>query len=377
MKNGFYSTGSILRSSLLALPMVLISMMMLSKGGEALGTQTDIVAYVATTLFYSAVFFMMLYKGSTDKWRAVAFTVSAVFFTIAFMHNLVELRGSVTYSDEEMMMCELPFCHIVTTMVLIPAAIKQTIIFPGSILTGFASISSMFVIVFGSSIILGRGFCSWGCFYGGWDDGFSRITRKPFIKAVNTTYRWFAFAMLIVMALWSAATLMPEYCNWLCPFKLVTERDAIVDTESLLKNIVMMTIFAVLVVILPLLTKKRIQCATFCPMGAFESLFNKVSIFQVKNNESRCIGCGKCQKACPLLAISNENKPMINCAKCGKCVDECPTGAMQFHIKGTPLGSKMTTARLLFLYPSYILTVTLLGGSMMEAIKLFLMFVNI
>ncbi len=372
MKNKLYSTGSILRSTLLTLPMVLISMMMLSKGGAALATKADGIAYLATTLFYSAMFFMMLYKGAIDKWRAIAFTISAVLFSVSFMHNLIGLRGSVTYSSEETMMCELPFCHIVTTMVVIPAAIKQTIIFPGSILSGFASISAMFVIVFGSSIILGRGFCSWGCFYGGWDDGFSRVARKPVIKAVNATYRWFAFAMLIVMALWSAATLVPEYCNWLCPFKLVTERDAIVDTESLIKNIIMMTLFAALVVVLPILTKKRVQCATFCPMGAFVSLFNKVSIFQVKNNESKCIGCGKCQKICPLLAISKDNKPMLNCTKCGKCVDQCPTGAMQFHIKGTPMGSKMTTARLLFLYPAYILMVTLLGGSAMDAIKLIL-----
>ena len=245
-----------MRSTLLTLPMVLISMMMLSKGGAALASQSDCISYFITTLFYSGIFFMMLYKGAIDKWRAIAFSISAILFSVTFMHNLIDLRGSVTYSDEETMMCEIPFCHIVTTMVLIPAAIKQTIIFPGSILTGFASISSMLVIVFGASIILGRGFCSWGCFYGGWDDGFSRISRKPMIKKVNTTYRWFAFAMLIIMALWSAASIMPQYCNWLCPFKLVTERDAIVDTESLIKNIVMMTLFAVLVVILPLLTKR-------------------------------------------------------------------------------------------------------------------------
>ncbi len=370
MKNKLYSTGSIWKSILLTLPMLFISMLMLSRGGAVLMSQAESLAYLITILFYCSMFFMMLYKGATDKWRAIAFIVSAVLFSVSFMHNLVDLRGSVTYSDEETMMCEIPFCHIVTTMVLIPAAIKQTIIFPGSIMSGFASISSMLIIVFGSSVILGRGFCSWGCFYGGWDDGFSRTARKPFIKAVNSAYRWFAFAMLIVMALWSAATIMPQYCNWLCPFKLVTERDAIVDIESLMKNIVMFSLFIALVVVLPIMTKKRIQCATFCPMGAFESLFNKLSLFQVKNNESKCIGCGKCQKACPLLAIGKDNKPLINCAKCGKCVDECPTGAMQFHIKGTPMGSKITTARLLFLYPAYTLMVTLIGGSVLEAIRL-------
>ncbi|MCQ2203086.1 MAG: 4Fe-4S binding protein [Bacteroidales bacterium] len=370
MKNNLYSSGSILRSSLLTLPMVLISLLMLSQG--LTGHLADTIGFVVTVAFYSSLFFLMLYKGAIDKWRAIAFIVSAVLFSVSFMNNLINLRGSVTYSDEEIMTCEIPFCHIVTTMILIPAAIKQTIIFPGSIASGFASISSMLVIVIGSSIILGRGFCSWGCFYGGWDDGFSRVTRKPIIKRVNAAYRWFAFAMFIVMALWSAATLMPEYCSWLCPFKLVTERDAIVDTETLLKNVVMLITFGTLVVALPLLTKKRIQCATFCPMGAFESLFNKISLFHVVNNESKCIKCGKCQKSCPLLAISKDNKPLINCAKCGRCVDECPTGAMQMHIKGTPLGKHFTVARLLFLYPAYSLMITLIGSSVANAISLIL-----
>lgn len=370
MKNKLYSTGNVLRSILLTLPMTLISMMMLSQGGQALGTLEDTCAYLAACAIYNIAFFLMLYKGDIDKWRAVVFATSAVLFSVSFMNNLIELRGSVTYSDADVLSCEIPFCHIVTTMVVIPAAIKQTIIFPGSIMTGFASISAMFVIIFGSSIILGRGFCSWGCFYGGWDDAFSRVAKNPIIKKVNVAYRWFSFAMLIIMALWSAATLAPEYCSWLCPFKLVTERDAIVDTETLLKNVVMVILFLGLVVVLPLITKKRIQCATFCPMGAFESLFNKISIFHVKNNESKCIKCGKCQRSCPMLAIDSKLKPLINCSKCGKCVDACPTGAMQFHIKGTPVGTKITTARLLFLYPAYTLMVTLIGGSVVNAIKI-------
>jgi len=370
MKNRLYSTGNVLRSILLTLPMSIITMLMLSQGGAALKTTMDTVTYLITCTFYSTVFFMMLYKGQIDKWRAVAFVTSAVLFCVSFMSNLIDMRGTVTYSEADITSCEIPFCHIVTTMIIIPAAIKQTIIFPGSILSGFASISSMLVIIIGSSIILGRGFCSWGCFYGGWDDGFSRVKKNPIIKTVNTAYRWFSFAMFIIMALWSAATLAPEYCSWLCPFKLVTERDAIVDTETLLKNIVMLIIFIVLVVVLPIITKKRTQCATFCPMGAFESLFNKISIFQVKNNESQCIKCGKCQKTCPMLAIDNQLKPLINCSKCGKCVDTCPTGAMQFHIKGTPMGSRITTARLLFIYPAYTLMITLIGGSVMNALKI-------
>lgn len=360
-KPTYWSTGKIGKSLLLFMPMLLMILLMLMGNAKAADGAT-LTALLLTIIFFATIFWMIIYTGKTDKWRAIAFIVSALLFCISFINNLIAERGSMTFSNAEELSCTIPFCHIVTTMMIIPAAIKQTILFPGSLVEGFASISAMFVIVLTFSIILGRGFCSWGCFYGGWDDGTSRILKKPVIKRVNNNYKWFSFAMLIIMALWSAEVAEPTYCSWLCPFKAVTENERIVDTITLIKNIIFTITFASLVIILPLLTTKRIQCATFCPMGALLSLFNKINIFQVKNNTNKCIGCGKCDKACPMLAIE-KHCPTLTCSKCGKCVDICPTGAMRFHIKGTPIDKHATIARTLFIYPAYIFLVTLCGGS--------------
>lgn len=371
-KKTYWGTGSWWKSMILASPMFLIMLVMM--GSNVNDDITSLLSFGTTLLFFASMFYMIIYSGKTDKWRAILFVSAAVLFCISFIHNLIDIRGTMTYSDNEMLECKIPFCHIVTTMVIIPAALKQTIIFPGSLVNGFASISSMLIIVLGFSIALGRGFCSWGCFYGGWDDGFSRIKKEAFYKKVNTAWRWFAMAMLIIMALWSAETLMPSYCSWLCPFKLVTENEKIVDITTLMQNIVFTSLFLGLVVILPILTRKRIQCATFCPMGALLSLFNKINLFEVKNDEKKCIKCGKCEKACPMLAIE-QLKTKMNCSKCGKCVDICPTGAMQYHIKGTNISHHETTARLLYLYPAFAFMVTMLGTSAMNAIHIIISFI--
>ena len=362
MGNRYKTTGKIVRSILVTLPMFLIIVVFSTQGNFAFADAAQALSWAVSTAFFTLIFFLMLYKGKTDKYRAIAFGASAVLFAVGFMSNLIEVRGTINYDTTTIYNCDIPFCHIVTTMVIIPAAIKKTIIFGGSLSDGYASISSMLVIVAVAAILLGRAFCSWGCFYGGWDDATSRIKSRPVIKRINQSFKYFSFAMLILMALWSAESLVPQYCNWLCPFKAVTEGEKIVDATTLIKNIIFYTLFVALCIVLPILTKKRIQCATFCPMGALMSLFNKINIVEIALDEEKCKKCNKCVSKCPLMAINKNHKPGITCAKCGKCIDNCPSEALNFRIRGTSAKVSASTARIIFLYLAYSFMVIFLGS---------------
>jgi ferredoxin-type protein NapH len=164
-KNAVYSTeGSIWKSLLLTLPMVFLILLFTSGGKPDLSTPEKSFAFLVTFLFLVYLFFRILYTGKTDRYRAMGFITLAVFFALTFIANLVKARGAMTFNNENLLSCEIPFCHMVTTMIIIPIALTNSIIFPGSILHGFAAISSMLVIVMGVSLSLGRGFCSWGCF---------------------------------------------------------------------------------------------------------------------------------------------------------------------------------------------------------------------
>jgi ferredoxin-type protein NapH len=370
----YSTTGKFWKSLLLMLPMILLIFVFISGGKPNFTGLPNLIAFLITFSFFCYLFFMILYKGKTDKYRAIGFIALSLFFALTFIVNLIKMRGSMTFSNENLLSCEIPFCHIVTTMIIIPAAIKQSIIFPGSILEGFAAIGSMLVIVIGISIALGRGFCSWGCFYGGWDEGTSRIIRKPFIKKINPSFKWMPFAVFIIVALTSAAVLNPTYCDWLCPFKAVTEFEKVTTIEILFKTIVFVSLFAGLVIVLPILTKKRIQCATFCPMGALLSLTNKINIFDVRIDKDKCNSCNLCVKTCPTLSLSEKDvasaQVSMTCTKCGKCIDACNKKAIQYHVKGTPLGKNLTLARTFFLFPSFTLLVIFTGGTMQYGITL-------
>ena len=41
-------------------------------------------------------------------------------------------------------------------------------------------------------------------------------------------------------------------------------------------------------------------CKWLCPLGAFYALFNRVSLFQMKVDKSKCVSCGKCARACKM-----------------------------------------------------------------------------
>ncbi|MEA4899102.1 MAG: NADH-quinone oxidoreductase subunit NuoF [Christensenellaceae bacterium] len=64
-----------------------------------------------------------------------------------------------------------------------------------------------------------------------------------------------------------------------------------------------------------------------CPAGVCQ----KLRVIEI--DPAKCKGCGKCQRACPVSAISGRIKePFVidqsKCVKCGACVSSCPFGAI-------------------------------------------------
>jgi ferredoxin-type protein NapH len=115
-----------------------------------------------------------------------------------------------------------------------------------------------------------------------------------------------------------------------------------------------------------LLTKRRVQCGLFCPLGALQAFWNKISIFGVRINTDKCSGCKRCIRECPTFSLDESSlqsgKPLITCTQCGKCVDACTKGAASYHIKGTQVGVKPNVARVLYMYPAWILMLTMGAG---------------
>ncbi|MBP2645117.1 MAG: 4Fe-4S ferredoxin [Firmicutes bacterium] len=347
------------------LPMLLLTALLLSQGKLPVEPIKQ-AAFILTYVFINGLFFLMVYTGKVHRYRSVLFITVAVAFIIAFGANLLEVRGSMILKEEDILAGGAPFCHLVIPAVIIPAVFTKTIIFPGTIINRFASIAGMLVLWFGASVALGRGWCSWVCFYGGLDEGFSRLCRKPVIKNINEKWRYLPWAVLLVIVLTSALTFSPVYCEWLCPFKTVTEFAAVTSFKVLVQTVLFVTLFISLVVVLPVLTGRRTQCGLFCPFAAFQSLTNKINIFTIGIDREKCVDCKQCINTCPTFSLDTDSvkqgKPLLSCTKCGQCVDRCPRQAIQFRLKGIPVSMTTQTAKMLFLYPAFIFATAVGGG---------------
>jgi polyferredoxin len=275
----------------------------------------------------------MTHTKKVDKYRAILFIALAVMFPLGFILRLYELRGHfMILTFEDMLKNNTEFCLLGTTQNILPLVLKNEVFFPIEPVQVVGSIIGIFAV----GLTVGSGFCSWACFWGGWEEGFSRIRKKAVIKKINPKLRWTPFAVLVSTAFLSAFFFTSFYCFWLCPFKAVSEFVELSTSLVIIQTVIFLALFIGLVIILPILTKKRTQCSFLCPFGALLSFFHNLNPFEIRINKEKCNECKKCIGVCPVLAISTETLPAgktnISCIRCAKCVDNCPQNAASYHL---------------------------------------------
>ncbi|OGS07224.1 MAG: hypothetical protein A2270_11285 [Elusimicrobia bacterium RIFOXYA12_FULL_51_18] len=284
-------------------------------------------------LFTASAAFFIFYTGRVSFYRRLFFSGMALSFLVHFKMSLLsKVFASSCFKDT-------PYCHVAIAPSFFNYLYQQYLALMSGDWRLWGPLSLAFLWLF-FTLVIGRAWCSWACFYGGIDDGLSALPKKPLIKAgfLSGKFRDFPAALLIFLLLVSLSYMLPVYCLWLCPFKLTT---AFLDPDDgFIRKIQLALMLFALAALLagPLLTKKRTFCSFLCPFGAWQAFWGRINPFRVAVKPDECSACSACFDACPMCAIKagNDGRPVISdyCNLCGECLAACPGGILRYSIFG-------------------------------------------
>ena len=123
----------------------------------------------------------MMRTGETYRWRRIFFVALGFLFPFGFIAALIAERGTMSIPVSRMVSGDTPFCFMVTPSLILPAAFARTIIFPGSILPTASNPHSIAVMIglwFAMTLVLGKAWCSYACFFGGIEEGFAAFAKR-------------------------------------------------------------------------------------------------------------------------------------------------------------------------------------------------------
>ena len=211
-------------------------------------------------------------------------------------------------------------------------------------------VSGMLIFI---GALVGRFVCGWLCPFGLVQDLLHKI---PFFKKITAFkgdryLRYLKYVILTVFVILLPLFLLDDYgsgtpwfCKYICPsgmlfggIPLAALNASIRESAGCLfayKGVVLaVTVFLSVIIYRPF-------CKYICPLGAIYGLFNKVSVLRIRNDESKCISCSKCEKVCKMNVRVLSDPDSAECIRCGICVRSCPVESlsMKFSLKNDKAG---------------------------------------
>ncbi|QQE80272.1 4Fe-4S binding protein [Alicyclobacillus sp. SO9] len=181
------------------------------------------------------------------------------------------------------------------------------------------------------TLLTGASFCSWICPLGTIQDVLAGFGKKIFGRTflpsprLDKYLRHLRFASLLLILYFTIRLGSLWFADY-DPFKAIFH----FSFETLLP-IFLIAGFVVLSIL-----SERFWCKYLCPLGAFFSLFSRLSLFKLKRNPDSCKSCNLCNRSCPMgLNVAQANVLSDGqCIKCLNCIQSCPLdGALSLETK--------------------------------------------
>lgn len=197
-----------------------------------------------------------------------------------------------------------------------------------------------FLILLG--VLLGRVICGFLCPFGWFQELLHKIPTKKLSTKKLKPLTYLKYVVLLVMVVLLPVLVTnqlgmgdPFFCKYLCPQGVlegaIPLSMANAGIRAALGSLFTWKFIVLLTVIVLSIVFYRPFCKWLCPLGAFYALLNKVSLFQMQVDQSKCVSCGKCAKVCKMDVDVTKSPNHTECIRCGMCIRACPTAAVSFR----------------------------------------------
>ena len=216
---------------------------------------------------------------------------------------------------------------------------------------------SFYVIGFLSivGVIVGRFICGWLCLFGLIQEllymiPVPKVTVKEQIDKILRFAKYFfliGFCVLAVLFIRDKYGFsFPYFCKYVCPVGTLEGGIPLLTLNVEMRGaagflFIWKFCILLLIVILSMIINRPF-CKYICPLGAFYSLFQKVSFLKLEFDNDKCIKCGACAKSCKMQVNPAINPNSLECIRCGECVSICPKNALKFTVLNKTIGNKVT-----------------------------------
>ncbi|MBI4763832.1 MAG: 4Fe-4S binding protein [Deltaproteobacteria bacterium] len=195
----------------------------------------------------------------------------------------------------------------------------------------------LFLLMFLSALVLGRGYCGWVCPGAGCQEALfsarnNRVKKGDYVKWLI----WVPWVgAIVILAVRGGGYSRIDF------FYQTTHGLSIGDLGGLIAYL--MVLF--LLIVLPaLIFGRRSFCHHLCWMAPFMILGREIrNVFEwpsllLKAEAEKCTHCHTCTENCPMsLPVENmvQSAKMENseCILCGTCIDGCPAGVIQYDYR--------------------------------------------
>jgi ferredoxin-type protein NapH len=198
----------------------------------------------------------------------------------------------------------------------------------------------VFILLFISSLFLGRLWCSWLCPAGGLQEIYSQINDRHINMGRLNWFKYLIFLVIIfvplISAIHSAGGLMTIDFFYYTDHGISIAKQGAYTTY--LVQIAFITVFAIL-------GGKRGFCHYFCPIAVIMITGRKIRnlicwpALQLSGDADLYIDCKKCSETCIMgldvsTMVQQGNMEHTECILCGCCADVCPKKAISYALTG-------------------------------------------